>query len=121
MKGFIVALAFGVALPVSAFAQDAPPFLKNDRASSGRQFRLAGMDGGLRSERRAGREDQGIDRPRRRRSNSLPILRLRLPHGGGEEHAGATDEQIKEAVAASRAGAKNEHGIKWQSVRHDGI
>jgi len=28
MKAFIIALAFGVALPVSAFAQDAPPFLK---------------------------------------------------------------------------------------------
>ena len=28
MKAFIVALAFGVALPVSAFAQDAPPFVK---------------------------------------------------------------------------------------------
>jgi alkylhydroperoxidase/carboxymuconolactone decarboxylase family protein YurZ len=28
MKAFIVALAFGVALPVSAFAQDAPPSLK---------------------------------------------------------------------------------------------
>ena len=52
MKAFIVALAFGVALPVSAFAQDAPP-PENDRASSGRQFRLAVMDGGLQSERRA--------------------------------------------------------------------
>ena len=47
MKGFIVALAFGVALPVSAFAQDAPPFLKTIEPRSGRQFRLAGMDGGL--------------------------------------------------------------------------
>src|SRR5271169_6716225 len=28
MKALIIALAFGVALPVSAFAQDAPPFLK---------------------------------------------------------------------------------------------
>ena len=28
MKALIVALAFGVGLPVSAFAQDAPPFLK---------------------------------------------------------------------------------------------
>jgi len=28
MKALIVALAFGVGLPVSAFAQDAPPFVK---------------------------------------------------------------------------------------------
>ena len=28
MKALIIALAFGVVLPVSAFAQDAPPFLK---------------------------------------------------------------------------------------------
>ena len=27
MKAFLVALTFGVVLPVSAFAQDAPPFL----------------------------------------------------------------------------------------------
>jgi hypothetical protein len=28
VKSFIIALAFGVGLPVSAFAQEAPPFLK---------------------------------------------------------------------------------------------
>ena len=28
MKALIFALALGVALPISAFAQDAPPFLK---------------------------------------------------------------------------------------------
>ena len=28
MKSLIIALAFGFGLPVSAFAQDAPPFLK---------------------------------------------------------------------------------------------
>src|ERR1700722_1662166 len=80
---------------------------ESDRASSGRQFRLAGMAGGLQSERSAGREDQGVNRPRRRRANSLPILRLR-PHAGGEAcwGDGRADQGGYRRVGA---GAENEH------------
>src|ERR1700719_3396044 len=77
------------------------------RASSVRQSRLAGMDGGLQSEGSVGRENQGVDRPRRRRANSLPILHRR-PHGGGEARWGGrrSDQGGYRRVGA---GAENEY------------
>ena len=116
MKAFIVALAFGVALPVSAFAQDAPPFLKaiepQAAVNSAWQEWMAvfnpkgALDGKT-------KELIGLAV-----AAQIPCQYCVYAHTVGAKHAGATDEQIKEAVAASGAGAKNEHGIEWQSVRH---
>ena len=99
MKSFIVALAFGVALPVSAFAQDAPPFLKaiepQAAVSSAWQEWMAvfnpkgALDGKT-------KELIGLAV-----AAQIPCQYCVYAHTLGAKHAGATDEQIKEAVAAS--------------------
>ena len=47
MKALIIALAFSVVLPVSVLRTRRAAIFESDRASSGRQFRLAGMARGL--------------------------------------------------------------------------
>jgi hypothetical protein len=95
MKAFIVALAFGVALPVSAFAQDAPPFV------------TAIAPQAAVSPACVGRQNQAVNRPRRRSANSMPILYLRS-HTGGQACWGdrRSDQGGYRCVGA---GAKNEH------------
>jgi len=99
MKAFIVALAFGVALPVSAFAQDAPPFLKaiepQEAVGSAWQEWLAvtnpkgALDGKT-------KELIGLAV-----GAQIPCEYCIYGHTVGAKHAGATDEQIKEAIAVS--------------------
>lgn len=99
MKSLIVALAFGVTLPVSAFAQDAPPFLKaivpHAAVSSAWQewmdvFNPKGaLDGKT-------KELIGLAV-----AAQIPCEYCIYGHTLGAKHAGATDEQIKEAIAAS--------------------
>ena len=98
MKALIIALAFGVALPVSAFAQDAPPFLKaiepQAAVNSAWQEWLAvfnpkgALDGKT-------KELIGLV------AAQIPCQYCVYAHTLGAKHAGATDEQIKEAIAAS--------------------
>jgi AhpD family alkylhydroperoxidase len=99
MKSFIVALVFGVALPVSAFAQDAPPFLKaiepQTAVGSAWQEWMAvfnpkgALDGKT-------KELIGLAV-----AAQVPCQYCIYAHTLGAKHAGATDEEIKEAVAAS--------------------
>jgi AhpD family alkylhydroperoxidase len=99
MKGFIAALAFGVALPVLALAQDAPPFLKaiepQAALNSAWQDWLAvfnpkgALDGKT-------KELIGLAV-----AAQVPCEYCIYAHTLGAKHAGATDEQIKEAIAAS--------------------
>ena len=99
MKSFIVALAFGVALPVSAFAQDAPPFLKaiEPQAAVGSAWQewmavfnpKGALDGKT-------KELIGLAV-----AAQVPCQYCIYAHTLGAKHAGATDEEIKEAVAAS--------------------
>jgi AhpD family alkylhydroperoxidase len=99
MKALIIALAFGVALPVSAFAQDAPPFLKaiepQAAVNSAWQEWLAvfnpkgALDGKT-------KELIGLAV-----AAQIPCQYCVYAHTLGAKHAGATDEQIKEAIAAS--------------------
>ena len=99
MKALIVALAFGVALPVSAFAQDAPPFVKaispQASVSPGWQEWMAvfnpkgALDGKT-------KELIGLAV-----AAQIPCQYCIYAHTLGAKHAGATDDQIKEAIAAS--------------------
>ena len=99
MKSLIVALAFGVALPVSAFAQDAPPFLKaiEPQAAVGSAWQewmavfnpKGALDGKT-------KELIGLAV-----AAQVPCQYCIYAHTLGAKHAGATDEEIKEAVAAS--------------------
>jgi AhpD family alkylhydroperoxidase len=99
MKALIVALAFGVALPVSAFAQDAPPFVKaiapQAAASAAWQEWMAvfnpkgALDGKT-------KELIGLAV-----AAQIPCQYCVYGHTVGAKQAGATEEQIKEAIAAS--------------------
>jgi len=99
MKALIVALGFCAALPASAFAQDAPPFLKavapQAAVSSGWQEWMAvfnpkgALDGKT-------KELIGLAV-----AAQIPCEYCIYAHTLGAKHAGATDDQIKEAVAAS--------------------
>jgi AhpD family alkylhydroperoxidase len=99
MKAFIVALAFGVALPVSTFAQDAPPFLKaiepQAAVNSAWQEWMAvfNPNGALDAKTK---ELIGLAV-----AAQIPCQYCVYGHTVGARHAGATDEQIKEAIAAS--------------------
>ena len=99
MKSLIIALAFGVALPVSAFAQDAPPSLKaiEPQAAVGPAWQeymavfnpKGALDGKT-------KELIGLAV-----AAQIPCEYCIYGHTLGAKHAGATDEQIKEAIAAS--------------------
>jgi AhpD family alkylhydroperoxidase len=99
MKAFILALAFGVALPMSAYAQDAPPFLKaiEPQAAVGSAWQewmtvfnpRGALDGKT-------KELIGLAVAAR-----IPCEYCIYAHKLGAKHAGATDDQIKEAIAAS--------------------
>ena len=99
VKSFIIALAFGVGLPVSAFAQEAPPFLKaiepQAAVSSAWQEWMAvfspkgALDGKT-------KELIGLAV-----AAQIPCQYCIYAHTLGAKHAGATDDQIKEAIAAS--------------------
>ena len=99
MKSLIIAFAFGVALPVSAFAQDAPPFLKaiEPQAAVGSAWQewmavfnpKGALDGKT-------KELIGLAV-----AAQVPCQYCIYAHTLGAKHAGATDEEIKEAVAAS--------------------
>jgi AhpD family alkylhydroperoxidase len=99
MKALVVALAFGVGLPVSAFAQEAPPFLKaiapQAAVSSAWQEWMAvfnpkgALDGKT-------KELIGLAV-----AAQIPCQYCVYAHTVGAKHAGATDDQIKEAIAAS--------------------
>jgi AhpD family alkylhydroperoxidase len=99
VKSFMIALAFGVGLPFSAFAQEAPPFLKaiepQAAVSSAWQEWMAvfnpkgALDGKT-------KELIGLAV-----AAQIPCQYCVYAHTLGAKHAGATDEQIKEAIAAS--------------------
>jgi AhpD family alkylhydroperoxidase len=99
MKALIVALAFGVVLPVSVFAQDAPPFVKTiapqAAVSPAWQEWMAvfnpkgALDGKT-------KELIGLAV-----AAQIPCQYCIYAHTLGAKHAGATDDQIKEAIAAS--------------------
>jgi AhpD family alkylhydroperoxidase len=99
MKAFIVALAFGVVLPISALAQDAPPFLKaiEPQAAVGSAWQdwmavfnpKGALDGKT-------KELIGLAV-----AAQVPCEYCIYAHKLGAKHAGATDEEIKEAIAAS--------------------
>jgi AhpD family alkylhydroperoxidase len=99
MKALIIALAFGAALPVSAFAQDAPPFVKaiapQASVSPAWQEWMAvfnpkgALDGKT-------KELIGLAV-----AAQIPCQYCIYAHTLGAKHAGATDDQIKEAIAAS--------------------
>ena len=99
MKSFIVALAFGAILPVSALAQDAPPSLKatSPQAAVGPAWQeymavfnpKGALDGKT-------KELIGLAV-----AAQIPCQYCIYAHTLGAKHAGATDEQIKEAIAAS--------------------
>jgi AhpD family alkylhydroperoxidase len=99
MKALIVALAFGVGLPVSALAQDAPPFVKaiapQASVSPAWQEWMAvfnpkgALDGKT-------KELIGLAV-----AAQIPCQYCIYAHTLGAKHAGATDDQIKEAIAAS--------------------
>jgi AhpD family alkylhydroperoxidase len=99
MKALAIALAFGVALPVTAFAQDAPPFVKSiaPQASINPSWQeymavfnpKGALDGKT-------KELIGLAV-----AAQIPCQYCIYAHTLAAKHAGATDEQIKEAVAAS--------------------
>jgi AhpD family alkylhydroperoxidase len=99
VKTLIVALAFAVALPISAFAQEAPPFLKaiEPHAAVGSAWQewmavfnpKGALDGKT-------KELIGLAV-----AAQVPCEYCIYAHTLGARHAGATDEEIKEAVAAS--------------------
>lgn len=99
MKAFMTALAFGVALPVSAFAQEAPNFYKamapQAAISPAWQEWMAvfnpkgALDGKT-------KELIGLAV-----AAQVPCQYCIYAHTVGAKHAGATDDQIKEAIAAS--------------------
>jgi AhpD family alkylhydroperoxidase len=99
MKALVIALAFGVVLPVSAIAQDAPPSLKAiaPRASVGPAWQewmavfnpKGALDGKT-------KELIGLAV-----AAQIPCEYCIYAHTVAAKHAGATDDQIKEAIAAS--------------------
>ena len=99
MKALIVALGFGVALPISAFAQYAPPFLKaiEPQAAVGSAWQewmaVFNPNGAL-----DGKTKELIGLAV---AAQIPCQYCVYGHTVGAKHAGATDEQIKEAIAAS--------------------
>jgi AhpD family alkylhydroperoxidase len=99
MKSLIIALAFGAVLPVSAFAQDAPPSLKaiEPQAAIGPAWQ----------EYMAVFNPKGALDGKTKELIALAVA-AQIPcdycvygHTVGAKHAGATDEQIKEAIAAA--------------------
>ncbi len=99
MKSLIVALAFGITLPVSAFAQDAPPFMKaiEPQAAVGSAWQewmaVFNPKGALDEKTK---ELIGLAV-----AAQIPCEYCIYGHTLGAKHAGATDDQIKEAIAAS--------------------
>jgi AhpD family alkylhydroperoxidase len=99
VKSLIIALAFGVALPVSAFAQEAPNFYKaiEPHAAIGSAWQdyleVFNPKGAL-----DGKTKELIALAV---AAQIPCEYCVYGHTIGAKHAGATDEQIKEAVAAS--------------------
>ena len=99
MKSLIVALAFGITLPVSAFAQDAPPFMKaiEPQAAVGSAWQewmaVFNPKGALDEKTK---ELIGLAV-----AAQIPCGYCIYGHTLGAKHAGATDDQIKEAIAAS--------------------
>jgi AhpD family alkylhydroperoxidase len=99
MKTLIVALMFGVALPVSAGAQDAPKFFKDVAPEA---------DAGLNlQEHMAIYNPKGALDAKTKELIGLAVA-AQIPcqyciyaHTLGAKHAGATDDQIKEAIAAA--------------------
>src|SRR5271163_3877935 len=99
MKALVIALAFGVVLPVSAIAQDAQPSLKAiaPQASINPAWQewlavfnpKGALDGKT-------KELIGLAV-----AAQIPCQYCVYAHTLGAKHAGATDEQIKEAIAAS--------------------
>jgi AhpD family alkylhydroperoxidase len=99
VKSLIIALAFGVALPVSAFAQEAPNFFKamEPHGAVGPAWQdylevfnpKGALDGKT-------KELIGLAV-----AAQIPCDYCIYGHTVGARHAGATDEEIKEAVAAS--------------------
>jgi AhpD family alkylhydroperoxidase len=99
MKSFLIALAFGVVLPASAFAQDAPPSLKaiEPQAAVGPAWQ----------EYMAVFNPKGALDGKTKELIALAVA-AQIPcdyciygHTVGAKHAGATEEQIKEAIAAA--------------------
>jgi AhpD family alkylhydroperoxidase len=99
MKSFVIALAFGAVLPVSAFAQDAPPFLKaiEPQATVGPSWQ---EDLALFSPKGAldGKTKELIGLAV---AAQIPCEYCIYGHTVGAKHAGATDDQIKEAIAVA--------------------
>jgi AhpD family alkylhydroperoxidase len=99
MKALVIALAFGVVLPVSAIAQDAPPFVKaiGPRAAIDPAWQewmavfnpKGALDGKT-------KELIGLAV-----AAQIPCEYCIYAHTVAAKHAGATDDQIKEAIAAS--------------------
>jgi AhpD family alkylhydroperoxidase len=99
MKSFIIALAFGAVLPVSALAQDAPPSLK--------AIEPAAAVGPAWQEYMAVFNPKGALDGKTKELIALAVA-AQIPceyciygHTVGARHAGATDDQIKEAIAAA--------------------
>jgi AhpD family alkylhydroperoxidase len=99
MKDFIAALAFGVALPLSAFAQEAPPFFKaiEPQAAVGAAWQdymaVFNPNGAL-----DGKTKELIGLAV---AAQIPCEYCVYGHKLGAKRAGATDAQIQEAIAAS--------------------
>jgi AhpD family alkylhydroperoxidase len=99
MKSFIIALAFGAVLPASAFAQDAPPFLKAIEPQAGvssawqEWMAVFNPKGAL-----DGKTKELIGLAV---AAQIPCQYCVYGHTVGAKQAGATDEQIKEAIAAA--------------------
>ena len=99
MKSFVIALAFGAVLPVSAFAQDAPPFLKaiEPQATVGPSWQedlaLFNPKGAL-----DGKTKELIGLAV---AAQIPCEYCIYGHTVGAKHAGATDDQIREAIAVA--------------------
>lgn len=99
MKALTVALAFSLVLPISAMAEDAPPFVKSiapqASVSPGWQEWMAVFDphGAL-----DGKTKELIGLAV---AAQIPCQYCIYAHTLGAKHAGATDDQIKEAIAAS--------------------
>jgi AhpD family alkylhydroperoxidase len=102
MKALVIALAFGVVLPVSAIAQEAPPplpFMKSiaPQASVNPAWQeylavfnpKGALDGKT-------KELIGLAV-----AAQIPCQYCIYAHTVAAKHAGATDDQIKEAIAAS--------------------
>ena len=99
VKSFIIALAFGVGLPFSVFAQDAPPSL---RAISPQAAIVPAWQ-----EYMAVFNPKGALDGKTKELIGLAVA-AQIPcdyrvygHTVGAKHAGATEDQIKEAIAVS--------------------